>query len=372
MLHGIAAALLRPGGPYLYVRLVTASYAISAIARLIPVKDKQVPGYRRRVPAVVWYGGTTLAAASVVACAFVLSQASTPARSQVAALTPVRPGSHLGVFEPGETVSYGPVTRFADAVGREPDIVLYYSGWGEPFLTQFARTAYVHGAEPLVQIYPGHHLTLAQIARGRGDGYLRRYAAQVRSFGHPVILSFAPEPNGSWYSWGWTHTPAPAWVAAWRHVVRVFRAAGAGNASWLLTLFAFPDSAPVSAYWPGAAYVDWVGIDGYYERRGDTFKSLFLPMLRGVRKLTDKPVLISETAVGPAAGQVRGIVNLFAAVRRHRLAGLVWFDQAQHRGVYHQDWRLEDNAAALARFRLAAAGFGRSLPPSAVRRAAGH
>jgi hypothetical protein len=51
MLHDIAAVFLRPGGPYLYLRLVTASYAVSAIARMVPVRRKQVPGYRRRVPA---------------------------------------------------------------------------------------------------------------------------------------------------------------------------------------------------------------------------------------------------------------------------------------------------------------------------------
>jgi hypothetical protein len=50
MPHEIVAAFLRPGGPYVYVRLVTAAYAISAIGRLIPVKRKQVPGYRRRIP----------------------------------------------------------------------------------------------------------------------------------------------------------------------------------------------------------------------------------------------------------------------------------------------------------------------------------
>jgi hypothetical protein len=50
MPHEIVAAFLRPGGPYVYVRLVTAAYAISAIGRLIPVKRKQVPGYRPRLP----------------------------------------------------------------------------------------------------------------------------------------------------------------------------------------------------------------------------------------------------------------------------------------------------------------------------------
>jgi mannan endo-1,4-beta-mannosidase len=372
MLQAIVTAFFRPGGPYLYVRLVTASYAISAIARLIPVKSKQVPGYRPRVPAVVWYGATTLAALVVVACAFMLSQASGPAQRPVAALSPpappaaalphVRAGFHLGVFEPGETVSYRPVTSFAAAAGREPDIVLYYSGWGEPFLRRFAETAYAHGAEPLVQIYPPPG-GLAQLAAGRHDGYLRAYAAQVRSFGHPVLLSFAPEPNGPWYPWGWTRTPAKTWVAAWRHVVTAFRAAGATNVTWLLTLnVAFPGSGPVSGYWPGASYVDWVGIDGYYVRPRDTFQSRFMPTIRAVRKLTHKPLLIAEAAVGPAAGQIRGIRNLFAAIRRHQLTGLVWFDMHQHHGINHQNWRLEDNPAALAAFRRQARGFGRPLP----------
>ena len=58
MLHDIAAVFLRPGGPYLYLRLVTASYAVSAIGRMVPVRRKQVPGYRRRVP-VATIGGAT-------------------------------------------------------------------------------------------------------------------------------------------------------------------------------------------------------------------------------------------------------------------------------------------------------------------------
>lgn len=358
------------------MRLVTASYAISAIARLIPTKRKQVPGYRPRIPAVVWYSGTAVLTAAVVACAFVFVPTPSPAphpatagqppapQHRVRAWRPVRAGLHLGVFEPDATTSYQEVTTFAAAVHREPDLVLCYSGWGEPFLTRFAETAYAHGAAPVVQMYPPARGSLAGIAAGRRDRYLRRYAAQVRAFGHRVILSFAPEPNGPWYHWGWTHTPAATWVAAWRHVVRVFRRAGATNVTWLLTLnIAFPHSGPLADYWPGSRYVDWVGIDGYYVRRADTFATLFRPTVRAVRRLTHKPLLISEAAVGPRAGQARGISNLFAAVRRYRLTGLIWFDKRQHQGIYHQDWRLEDNPRAMARFRRAASAFGRPLPP---------
>ncbi|MGH3276396.1 MAG: glycoside hydrolase family 26 protein [Streptosporangiaceae bacterium] len=267
------------------------------------------------------------------------------------------------MFEPGATVSYRPMTSFAAAVGREPDLALYYSGWGEPFLTQFAETAYAHGAEPVVQLYPPNSGNLAEIAAGRGDGFLRSYAAEVRAFRHPVILSFAPEPNGFWYTWGWTRTPAATWVAAWRHVVTVFRRAGAANVTWLMTLnIGFTGSGPVADYWPGASYVDWVGIDGYYISSRDTFGSRFLSTVQAVREITGKPVLLSEVAVGPNAGQVRGISDLFAAIHRYRLTGLIWFDERQHGGLHHQDWRLEDDLAAVAEFRSEASAYGRALP----------
>jgi len=40
--------------------------------------------------------------------------------------------------------------------------------------------------------------------------------------------------------------------------------------------------------------------------------------------------------------------------RANKIGLLVWFDEAQHDGHYHQDWRLEDDPAALAAYRAAA------------------
>ena len=54
MLHVIITAFTHPGGPYLFLRLVAAASEIAAIARLIPIRRKQVPGYRCRVPGAVW------------------------------------------------------------------------------------------------------------------------------------------------------------------------------------------------------------------------------------------------------------------------------------------------------------------------------
>jgi mannan endo-1,4-beta-mannosidase len=268
---------------------------------------------------------------------------------------PVKPsaGGYLGVAEAGETTSYQPVDDFAAAVGRKPDIVLYYSTWKRPFKTRFATQVQAHGATLFVQIDPGH-TSLATIASGRDDAFVRSYADQVRAYGHPVIIGFAAEMNGDWDPWGYRHTPARVFVAAWRHLVTVFRQQGAGNVIWLWTVdLTEQGTGPIQDWWPGAGYVTWVGIDGYYYQRDYTFENAFLPTIAEVRIFTRKPILLSETGVGQIAGQAAKIPDLFAGVRANHLLGLVWFDRAQDDGLYHQDWRLEGNPAGLAAFRKA-------------------
>ena len=175
----------------------------------------------------------------------------------------------------------------------------------------------------------------------------------VRDFGHPVIIGFGHEMNASWYPWGHGHVPPATFVAAWRHVVTLFRGQGARNVTWLWTLQAdTPGTGPVRSWWPGANYVTWVGIDGYYFRPADTFASVFGSTIQQVRHLTGKPILLSETAVGPRAGQFTKISDLFSGMRQYRTLGLVWFDKVQHNGIYHQDWRIENDPQADAAFRL--------------------
>jgi hypothetical protein len=290
-------------------------------------------------------------AAAAVAFAVTRVGSPTPRHAAAVAPLPIRPASYLGVYEPGSPDAYQPVADFAKTTGRQPDIAGYFSGWAQPFAASFAERARSHGAVTIVQIDP----TLASIpgiAAGVYDSYLRSYADSVRDFGHPVIIGFGHEMNATWYPWGYGRVPPATFVAAWRHIVTLFRGQGAGNVTWLWTLQADTSSTgPVHSWWPGANYVTWVGIDGYYYRRSDTFANIFGRTISEVREFTDKPVLLSETAVGPQAGQAVKIRDLFRGMRRYATLGLVWFDMAQHQGIYHQDWRIEDSAAAEAAFR---------------------
>jgi len=270
-----------------------------------------------------------------------------------------RPAHYLGIFETGAPGSYRNVTKFAAATGRHPDIALYFSGWDKPFATAFAQAARAHGAVPYVQLEP-FNARLSTIAAGKHDAFLRRYAGQVRDYRYPVIISFAHEMNGNWYPWGQGHASPADFVGAWRHVVTIFRQQGANNVTWLWGIHSIGTTlSTMRAYWPGRKYVTWVGLDGYFALPTDTFRYVFGTTFSTVRRLTSAPVLISETAVGPATGhQPARITGLFAGIRRRHLLGLVWFDRAQHEGLHHQDWRLEDNPAAMAAFRRASKGYG--------------
>jgi mannan endo-1,4-beta-mannosidase len=271
---------------------------------------------------------------------FVVTRPSGPAAS-----TPLEPVRYVGVYERDAPRTYSGVEQFAQDIGKQPNLVVYYSSWLEPFQVSFASLAAQHGAAPIVQINPAN-VSLAAIAAGRYDTYLKAYALAVRAYGKRVILSFGHEMNGSWFTWGYRHVAPATFVAAWRHIVTVFRGQHADNVTWLWTVNIIATNGGIPApsrWWPGSAYVNWVGIDGYYYKPAWTFASLFGPTIKNVRALTRDPILISETGVAPAAGKPAKIANLFAGLRAYGLLGFVWFNAVQV-----NDWRINTPAAKAA------------------------
>jgi mannan endo-1,4-beta-mannosidase len=296
-----------------------------------------------------------VAAATIVA--LILISRAFPSGGQghrLAGPLPARHAYYLGVYEQGEPASYQPIAQFGSVAGSKVNLAGYFSGWPETFKPLFARTALAHGAATLVQMDPTG-ASIARIAVGDYDSYLRAYADAVRAFSHPVVIGFGHEMNASWYSWGYGHVPPPTFVAAWRRLVNVFRQQGATNVTWMWTIQADQSgTGQIKEWWPGSRYVNWVGIDGYYFRPSSTFAGVFGPTIVQVRSLTTKPVLLSETAVGPLAGQPSKITDLFHGMAAYGTLGLVWFDITQDQGVYHQDWRIEDSVPAERSLRAAA------------------
>lgn len=272
--------------------------------------------------------------------------------------------AYLGVFEPGVPHSYGPIDKFARTVRNQPNLVGYYSGWAQPFASSFARTLQSHRKVPYVQISPTY-ASVSGIAAGTYDSYLTAYADSVRAFGHAVVIGFGHEMNAPWYAWGYKRLPPATFIAAWRHIVTLFRKDGADNVTWLWTINqSGPRTGPdIQSWWPGKNYVTWVGIDGYYFHSSDTFDSVFGRTINQVRKFTNAPVLLSETAVAPQADQSAGIPNLFNGIDKYKTLGLVWFDYRSDKGEYNQNWRIEGNTPAENAFGLGVASSLKLMTP---------
>lgn len=274
---------------------------------------------------------------------------------------PVHQASYLGAFAKGVPVSYSPFESVVATTGVHPNVALYYSGWREKFQSAFAIQVADHGGIPFIQIDP-IGADFQAIAAGAYDTYLETFATAVAGYGakthQGVIIGFGHEMNGQWFPWGYRHLSPTLFVAAWRHIVNVFRQQGADDVAWLWTvnIIAAPRIPSPAPWWPGNSYVTWVGIDGYYYKPSWTFASLFGPTIKAVRALTLDPILISETGVATSAGQPAKITNLFAGIRNYGLLGFVWFDS-----YHHLDWRIT-TPAAIAAFRRGSKTFDEVVP----------
>jgi hypothetical protein len=287
------------------------------------------------------------AAASILASASPAASASILAAAPPAASVLAPDGKYLGVAEP----SAAAVKAFGTATGTVPDMVEQYIGWG-------ANVPALPGSElPLLSWMSTGDL--AAIAEGADDAYITRVAGQIRAHGAAVALTFDHEFNGDWYPYGTQADSAAEFVAAWRHVHDLFASAGAVNVVWVWTpnvVNPMP-AVQLAPYWPGAAYVDWAGIVGYWtgELGEDSWSTLYGPTEQQIEAVTPDPILIVETgaAQGPQkAGWVTAMLAGLAA--DSRVVGMVYFDYGTAQGK-RADWTLQDDPAALAAYRAGAA-----------------
>lgn len=295
---------------------------------------------------------------------------------------PSADGVYWGAFLPRADLDHSVVSSFRSDVGRTPAIVsIYQQWWGEPsFPTATAKWLRGRGSVPLIVWEPwrpgqvGRAATnqpdyaLAAIAAGRLDGYVRRYADQVKAYAGPLFLEPLHEMNGNWYPWGGTvngNTPSD-YVAAWRHLYAIFQEEGATNVTWTWTTNR--DSVPNTAgnqpagYWPGAGYVDWVGLDAYnwgtaQGKQWWSVEQTFGAGLDWLRQL-GKPIIVAETACaevgGDKAGWIDTLFETLTGAYRDLVDAVVWFDEPF--GVF--DWRTNSSPAAQAAFKMGVARPG--------------
>lgn len=198
--------------------------------------------------------------------------------------------------------------------------------------------------------FPGNG-TMASIADGRYDSYIKRVAAEARKYARPLFIRLDWEFNGHWYPWSAQtrsgqlrkgNSPSE-YVAAWRHVVRLFGSAPNATFVWCPTLYHVVHSTrfQVSAWYPGNAYVGWIGLDSYLGSANwkyMQFGPAALDADYAFAKAHHKPVMIAEWALSrPGPGDSPSLVSLFWNwMKSHPLVRAeLWFNfdssSAQHK-----------------------------------------
>jgi len=163
---------------------------------------------------------------------------------------------------------------------------------------------------------------MARAARGEYDAYVEAWANRLKAFvsgpdgalgtadDRRVYIRLAHEMNGNWYPWsapvGGT---SASYVTMWQRVRTLFSTKGfsASTVQWIWTVN-HEDVGSVRAedYYPGDAYVDWIGIDGYNWGSSQSWSSwrapnqVFGTMIGRLRGITAKPLAITETAASTA------------------------------------------------------------------------
>ncbi|MFN8215898.1 MAG: glycosyl hydrolase [Solirubrobacterales bacterium] len=274
------------------------------------------------------------------------------------------------------------VSRFEADAGK----AITFVNTGQPW-AQFDRTtmdaAIATGTIPLVTMGLAEGVTLKDVVGGKQDKEIRAWAKAAREFGYPFLFRPWWEVNGDWYSWG----RSPEYIAAWRHFHDLVVEEGATNVTWAWvvnsvwwdsTTESWGPSDP-TPYYPGAAYVDWVGMDAYNwglnPLQPDKWRTPTevigptLEILEGIAP--SKPVCICEGASTEKGREKGPWINsmLGEYLPAHpSIKAYLWFNWNVEQGGQpgtEWDWPIESSPAAQAAFRAGIQSdvYLSSLPP---------
>ena len=242
---------------------------------------------------------------------------------------------YLGAFVNTSGVTPPPVTDLTALeaqIGRKLALSLHYNGFYGTFPGAAEAADAAAGRIPIESWncqYPN-----SAVAAGNQDTTIRQRADALKAFGKPIFLRYMWEMNkpssatfrASCYS-ATTDDPngvfSPTqFIAAWDHIRAIFAQEGATNVIWVWCPTAESDP---SAYYPGAAEVDWVGFDTY-DATNTTFAATFQTAY-GYFSNLGKPLLIDETGA-LAANQPAFFSGAASALETQYplIKGLVYFD----------------------------------------------
>ena len=211
-------------------------------------------------------------------------------------------------------------------------------------------------------------LTTAHIANGHHDAYIRQQAQRIASYGRRIIIRLGHEMNIDQFSWGSLAEDATKqanFKAMWTRIWNIFRQEGANafvDWNWCPNMRApvSPRASLMKNWYPGDAYVDYLGVDCYNWAASKNLAwyppaQLYPQALQEVAACDGtgkKGIIIGETGCHSVGGDkalwFRDMISYFkAAPEAERVKGIAYF----HYNMDGAQWRVDYPSSALDDYR---------------------
>lgn len=213
------------------------------------------------------------------------------------------------------------VLALEDSLGHNLSINSHYFNSNDPINIDLMKWDDANGRIPLIILTSGGDATTT--LSGARDSMFAQRAREFASFGKPVFMRYFTAMNRGGASktgqlgvndrdlehktdssQAEENARAANFIAVWRHVHDIFVANGATNVAWILSYGDQKDKWGYTGdygelYYPGDAYVDWVGLNGYNQTPDISKYGLFTPRFKNFYNFWwdkyKKPLIMTET-----------------------------------------------------------------------------
>jgi len=228
--------------------------------------------------------------------------------------TPSSGAPLIGAYaDPAGSLTEAAVTTFEASLEQKLALDNTYSGFNWSGALTREKWDILAGRLPMKSWTPGllgvSCVLLTDVTAGKYDAQLKVQAGLIKALPGPIWLRLFYEMTDSTNEKCANPTMSgPVFIAAWQHVVGVFRTAGVTNAKWVWAPGqpAYTNNREL-AFYPGSAWVDVIGEDVYNKTPN---AEPFAAAVCTVGPALGKPFAITETGASGAANQIAWLANV--------------------------------------------------------------
>jgi len=241
--------------------------------------------------------------------------------------------------------------EFEKIIGKKPDINAFFIDLRDSF--PFRLASYLGNNNQIMLLYlEQNDISLDDVISGKYDSSIKQLSIDIKNNAKQVILAPLHEMNGNWNSLNGTagNNKPDKVIAEWRHIYDIFSENNVDNVKWAFVVNneSVPDipANDMGVYYPGDAYVDYVGVDGFnFGNPWQSYDELFLNALNKL-SIYNKPMYIFSFASAQGPQKSVWIQDALSKIYSDkRIKGWVWFNENKE-----EDWRIWSDENSLQSF----------------------